>query len=344
MSPRIELQVQSPVNPGRQRHALAVGLLLVVCAIPRLAAGQTPEARPRLTLAAALEIAEGRSESIALARTALVRNDGDLVRAKSARRPQLSGTATYERSLANEFQGVFDDIDFGGGGDGIRRIDSASTTCRSAAPTPGARRSRSRRTCIPAGASARRNGWSPSGVEAAEQALTATRAQVLFDVTQAYYDAALSDRLVAIAEATLDQAGATLRQVQAGFDAGTQPEFEVLRATGQPRQPDAAGDPPARQPRRRAAASEADARTCRRTADLQLADVLGRRAPGAAAAVRRSGRGDREQRCRTDGATTFTLQSNVPLPERNAVAEAQTAVQAARGVARGGAGRATAQS
>ena len=48
--------------------------------------------------------------------------------------------------------------------------------------------------------------------------------------TQAYYDAALSDRLVAIAEATLEQADATLQQAQAGFDAGTQPEFEVLRA------------------------------------------------------------------------------------------------------------------
>ena len=137
------------------------------CAIPGLAAGQTPEVRAPLTLAAALEIAEGRSESIALARTALVRNDGDLVRAKSARRPQLSGTATYDRSLANEFQGVFDDIDFGGGGDGSD--DRRSTTCRSAGPTPGGPRSRSRRTCIRAGASRPRRRWSPSDVEAASR-------------------------------------------------------------------------------------------------------------------------------------------------------------------------------
>ena len=56
------------------------------------------------------------------------------------------------------------------------------------------------------------------------------RGQLMFEVTQAYYDAVLSERLVAIAAATLDQAGATLKQTQAGFDAGTQPEFEVLRA------------------------------------------------------------------------------------------------------------------
>ena len=35
---------------------------------------------------------------------------------------------------------------------------------------------------------------------------------------------------MSIAEATVQQASATLKQVQAGFDAGTQPEFEVLRA------------------------------------------------------------------------------------------------------------------
>ena len=69
-----------------------------------------------------------------------------------------------------------------------------------------------------------------AGRKSAELTLTSARGQLLFEATQAYYDAALSARLVEIAQATLDQADATLRQVQAGFDAGTQPEFEVLRA------------------------------------------------------------------------------------------------------------------
>ena len=50
------------------------------------------------------------------------------------------------------------------------------------------------------------------------------------DVTTAYFDAALSDRLVAIMQATLDQAGATLSQIEAQFNVGNLPEFEVLRA------------------------------------------------------------------------------------------------------------------
>ena len=69
-----------------------------------------------------------------------------------------------------------------------------------------------------------------SGHESAQLGLTTTRAQLLFEVTEAYYDAVLSEQLVNIAAATLEQAGATLRQVEAGFNAGTQPEFEVLRA------------------------------------------------------------------------------------------------------------------
>ena len=69
-----------------------------------------------------------------------------------------------------------------------------------------------------------------AGHETAQLGLTTTRAQLLFEVTQAYYDAVLSEQLVNIAAATLEQAGATLRQVEAGLSAGTQPEFEVLRA------------------------------------------------------------------------------------------------------------------
>jgi outer membrane protein TolC len=69
-----------------------------------------------------------------------------------------------------------------------------------------------------------------AGHTTADLTLDTSRAQLLFDVTQAYYNAALSDRLVAIAEATVEQAGATLQQAEAAFRAGTQPEFEVLRA------------------------------------------------------------------------------------------------------------------
>ena len=208
-----------------------------------------------------------------------------------------------------------------------------SRTCRSAARTPGGPRCPSRRTCIRAAGSPRRTPWSRVGREAADQALTTTRAQLLFDVTQAYYDAALSERLVAIAEATLEQADATLRQTQAGFDAGTQPEFEVLRARVTRDNQTPLRHPPARQPRRRAAAPEAAARPAGRTPTCSSPTRSATSAWRPPPPFAERGGGDRERRCRR--ATRRRSRCSRPrrLPERNAVAEAETAVQAARSAA-----------
>jgi outer membrane protein TolC len=49
-------------------------------------------------------------------------------------------------------------------------------------------------------------------------------------VTEAFYNAALSDRLVTIAEAGYQQADATYHQVRLAYEAGRQSEFELLRA------------------------------------------------------------------------------------------------------------------
>ena len=65
---------------------------------------------------------------------------------------------------------------------------------------------------------------------AAEIEVTAQRAQVTFDVTQAYYDAALADRLVTIAESTFAQSDRTLKQTQLTKRVGTQSEFDLLQA------------------------------------------------------------------------------------------------------------------
>ena len=196
---------------------------------------QPPPAAPSLpagplTLEQALAIAEARSETVAIAEVALERNAGDQVRARAALYPQLSASATYDRSLANEFQGVFDDIDFGGG----RTAASGDSGGFEDLPFGRANTWRASlsfsQNLYSGGRIGAQRQLASIGRTSAEQALVGARAQLRFDVTQAYYDALLTDRLVTIARATLDQAGATLQQTQAGFDAGTQPEFEVLRA------------------------------------------------------------------------------------------------------------------
>jgi outer membrane protein TolC len=69
-----------------------------------------------------------------------------------------------------------------------------------------------------------------AGRRAADIELTAQRAQNILDVTQAYYDAALADRLVAITDASFTQTENVLRQVQLNKTVGNVSEFELLRA------------------------------------------------------------------------------------------------------------------
>src|SRR5262245_52107931 len=66
-----------------------------------------------LTLDQVLSLAEPRSEAVSIAVAGVRRAEGDQVRAKSGLRPQLSAAASYDRALASEFDGVFDNIDTG---------------------------------------------------------------------------------------------------------------------------------------------------------------------------------------------------------------------------------------
>ncbi|MGQ0764258.1 MAG: TolC family protein [Gemmatimonadota bacterium] len=69
-----------------------------------------------------------------------------------------------------------------------------------------------------------------AGELVADIELAAQRAQLALDVTEAYFDAVLAERLVAIAESSLVQSEGTLRQTRLARDVGNQSEFELLRA------------------------------------------------------------------------------------------------------------------
>ena len=233
--------------------------------IPLSARAQTREAAAipsgPLTLEQVLSLAEPRSEAVSIAAAGVRRAEADQIRAKSGLLPQLSAAASYDRSLASEFDNVFSTDGTGSGSacppftlNSQAAIDARVAEIERAIDCGavgggGFFGSTSGLENLPFG---RRNTWRASlsfsqnlwsggrngaqinlasvGHESAQLGFTTARAQLLFEVTQAYYDAVLSDQLVNIAAATLEQAGATLQQVEAGLRAGTQPEFEVLRA------------------------------------------------------------------------------------------------------------------
>ncbi len=228
---------------------------------PAAAQAQEPRgaAKP-LSLVEALEIGERESESVGIAQSDLARAEGERRRARSSYFPQLAGSASYIRTLRSQFsalQGedegpsapVPEECDAFVPRPGLpveERLDSleAAVECASNADPfaglgndlPFGRKNSYRfglsfsQTLFSGGRVTGQTQAANAGVRSAAIGLTAARAQLLLDVTQAYYDAALGDRLVAIAQATLQQADTTLSQAQLARQVGNQSEFDLLRA------------------------------------------------------------------------------------------------------------------
>ena len=177
-----------------------------------------------LTLDEVIDLAEARSEQIAIAQFGVTRAVAGEQRARSDRLPQLAGGASYDRTLKSEFEGIFS----GGAGDGGFGGDFSElpfgqpnafrlNLAFSQAVYAGGRIDAQQQLAV-------------AGRSVADASLKSARAQLVLDATQAFYDAALTDRLVAIAEASLQQAEATLAQVELAYKAGRSPEFDALRA------------------------------------------------------------------------------------------------------------------
>lgn len=216
-----------------------------------------------LSLEEALRIAEERSEQVAIASAGVMRAEGQRLQARSEFFPQIFGSLGYTRTLASEFEALRGD-DTGQEtpspdpapedcGDFIAnpalplqaRVDSleAYVRCTSTAnpfaafsDLPFGRENQwtlgltASQTVFAGGRLWAQNRAASASVRTAEIALSAARAEVVLDIARAYYDAALADRLLEIAQSTLAQAETTLEQVRVGLQVGEQPEFELLRA------------------------------------------------------------------------------------------------------------------
>jgi outer membrane protein TolC len=198
------------------------GALFLLLSATRLSA-QAPVIR-RLTLDSATALAEPASEAVGLARAGVRRAEGARAQARSVFYPQLSANASYTRTLKSQFEGAF-----GGGSD-----TSSSGTDFSNLPFGQANSYvlglQGQWTLFNgmrnfAGASA-----ASADTRAAETGLLSQRAALVLTTATAYYDALLADRLAAIAESTLAQTEATLRETQLGYDVGNRAEFDLLRA------------------------------------------------------------------------------------------------------------------
>ena len=249
----------APTLIGRPKALLIAAALIGTACIGRVDAQAAPasQARP-LTLIQALEIAERKSETVGIAREELARAEGDRRRARSAYFPQLNGSASYQRTLQSQFSALDAGTDTTSGPilvcdpfvpqPGLpveQRLDSleSAVSCASSADPfasfrnlPFGRENTYRfglsfsQTLFSGGQVGGQTQAANAGVRSAALGLTSAQAQLLLDVTGAYYDASLADRLLAIAAATLQQADTTLSQTQLARQVGNSSEFDLLRA------------------------------------------------------------------------------------------------------------------
>jgi outer membrane protein TolC len=225
--------------------SIAVGALLALGA-----ATASAQSGP-LTLADALRLAGARNESIEIARAGEARADAELLRVQSQRRPQISFLGSYSRTLASEFSGAFES---GGPTCAPLSVNSSApvaervaeleraASCGAIIPDlgfedlPFGQRNIYQfqlsfsQTVYAGGRISAEATRAALSRRAAEFSTTAAEAALALNVTQAFYDAALTDRMVTIAESGFNQASATYDQIRLAFDAGRQSEFELLRA------------------------------------------------------------------------------------------------------------------
>jgi outer membrane protein TolC len=227
---------------------------------PLAAAGQqTPVRAGRtLSLSEAVQLARASSEEMLIAEAGVQRARGEVYRAKSERYPQLTADLTYIRTLRSEFSALSDDdedVEVPASCPAFvpnpalplsERVDSleAALVCRDDenpfgdlfSDLPFGRLNQlngglSLSQTVFAGGRVRAQGrLAEAGRRTAQIDVASADAQVVLEVAQSYYDAALSDQLLAIATATMQQADTTLAQVRLARQVGEQPEFELLRA------------------------------------------------------------------------------------------------------------------
>lgn len=263
----VQLVSPTAMNPDRTRashgHAHARMRAALVLVVMTLAPASTfaQQASPAtLSLDESIRLAARESEALQIARAGITRATGQFKQARSSSLPQLNGSLAYARTLRSQFSALA-----GGGSDSTSSTPKPQSVCSPSIPanaTPAERAAALAQasTCAAVqgidfskvGFGARNqyslglsfaqsvySGGRNSGLTAsataqqrsAEIELVAQRAQLSLDVTQAYFDAVLADRLVVIADTSLAQTEELLRQTQVAKNVGNTSEFDLLRAT-----------------------------------------------------------------------------------------------------------------
>jgi outer membrane protein len=204
-------------------RALLCGFFAGAVAAPGAFAQPAPL---QLSVRDAMSAAVRASPAVAAARATRERTGSQITAARSGYFPQVSVSGSYTNTLRSEFDGVFS----------APEVPGMAAMPGDVAELPFAA-NHAWRAGVDVNQSIWDGGRTSSSVAAARGAEqlaelddVARRAQVVLEVTDAYFGAELSARVATIAEASLALAEQTLAQTRLGLSQGTAPEFDVVRA------------------------------------------------------------------------------------------------------------------
>ena len=248
-------------------HHSAPLLIALAALAPRPALAQQPavpaaaSAARALSLDEAITLAASESEVLQIARAGVTRADGQLKQARSLYLPQINAIASYSRTLRSQFSALANTTPAVDTSTGPKQQalcspyippnasqaerDAALAQAQSCAAAQGIDFSKVgfgalnqyqfgfafSQNIYNGGRNQGQNAAAKAGRRSAETEVVSQRAQLALDVTQAYFDAVLADRLVDIADTTLAQTEDLLRQTTLARRVGNTSEFDLLRAT-----------------------------------------------------------------------------------------------------------------
>lgn len=232
-------------------HSRWLGLALALGLGPAVVLAQTGQAGRALTLEDAVKLAIPASEQVGIAVAERLRARGEIKKAYAEFLPQFTLSGQYTRQIKSQYGSTSDATGAtcepftGQPGTVDQRLDSLEQAVNcltnqnpfaAFSALPFARPNQWNfgiafsQTLFNGSIINGRTTAAKSGRHLAELEITSAQAQLVLDVTTAYYDAQLADQLVAIAQLALDQSDTTLRQVELGQRVGSSAEFDVLRA------------------------------------------------------------------------------------------------------------------
>ena len=205
------------------RRTVLIAAIVMLCGAPLSA--QQQAGRP-ISLEDAIRMAAPASETLDMAEASVYRARGEQYRSVYERWPQLSGTLGYSRLLRSQFEGFSfggDSTGSGGGEESTSQLPFGQRNTYSLGLNLNW-------SLFTGGRISGQKQFADASRRTADLGLSSAQAQVTLEVVQAYYDAVAADLQVRIAEIAQEQADTTLRQTEQRRAAGTQPEFDLLRA------------------------------------------------------------------------------------------------------------------